>query len=48
VDLAEGAEQDRLLEQLERFNPRGSFPTLVIDDRKCIVGFREEEIREAF
>ena len=31
----------------KRWNPHGSFPTLVINDRKSIVGFREKEIREA-
>jgi glutaredoxin len=47
VDLLEGKEQDDAMDQVEKFNPGGSFPTLVIDDRKCIVGFREKEIREA-
>jgi glutaredoxin len=47
VDLLEGKEQDDAMTQLERFNPHGSFPTLVIADQKAIVGFREQEIREA-
>ncbi len=47
VDLLEGAEQDTAMNELEKWNPKGSFPTLVIGDRKSIVGFREEEIREA-
>ena len=47
VDLLDGAEQDETMERVEKFNPSGSFPTLVIDNRKCIVGFREKEIREA-
>jgi arsenate reductase-like glutaredoxin family protein len=32
---------------VERFNPHGSFRTLVIDEKKVIIGFREQEIREA-
>jgi glutaredoxin-like protein NrdH len=48
VDLLEGKEQDDAMDQVERWNPTGSFPTLVIDNRKSIVGFREKEIREAF
>jgi glutaredoxin-like protein NrdH len=48
VDLLEGREQDDAMDQVERWNPTGSFPTLVIDNRKSIVGFREKEIREAF
>mgnify|MGYP001767200552 CR=1 FL=1 len=48
VDLIDGKEQDEALSAMEKFNPKGSFPTLVIDNRRCIVGFREGEIREAF
>jgi glutaredoxin len=47
VDLLEGKEQDEAMDQVEKWNPSGSFPTLVIDNKKCIVGFREPEIREA-
>lgn len=47
VDLLEGAEQDEAMSQVEKYNPSGSFPTLVINSRKTIVGFREQEIREA-
>lgn len=48
VDLLEGKEQDEAMDQVEKYNPSGSFPTLVIDNKKCIVGFKEQEIREAF
>lgn len=48
VDLLDGEEQNTAIDQVEKFNPSGSFPTLVIDDRKSIVGFKEKEIREAF
>jgi glutaredoxin-like protein NrdH len=48
VDLLEGKEQDEAMDQVEKFNPSGSFPTLVINERKSIVGFKEKEIREAF
>jgi glutaredoxin-like protein NrdH len=47
VDLLEGKEQDDAMNMVEKFNPNGSFPTLVIDNRKAIIGFREQEIREA-
>jgi len=47
VDLLDGTEQDDAIAQVEKFNPSGSFPTLVIDNKKVIVGFREQEIREA-
>jgi len=48
VDLLDEKEQGDALTALEKFNPRGSFPTLVIDGKRCIVGFREGEIRGAF
>jgi glutaredoxin-like protein NrdH len=47
VDLLEGKEQDDAMDQIEKWNPSGSFPTLVINNKKSIVGFREEEIRGA-
>ena len=48
VDLIEGKEQDEAMNTVERFNPSGSFPTLVINNKKCIIGFKEQEIREEF
>jgi len=46
VDLLEGESRKEALKELERWNPERTFPTLVIND-KCIVGFKESEIREA-
>jgi glutaredoxin-like protein NrdH len=48
VDLLEGEEQDKALTELERWNPRGSFPTLVIGNARCIIGYQEGQIREEF
>ncbi|MDK2916517.1 MAG: glutaredoxin-like protein NrdH [Euryarchaeota archaeon] len=47
VDLLAGEERDRVVREVERWNPRLSFPTVVIDEAKVIVGFRKDEIREA-
>jgi glutaredoxin-like protein NrdH len=47
VDLLEGEEQDSVLNEVEKWNPKGSFPTIVIRNEKSIVGFQEKEIREA-
>ena len=46
VDLLDGEERKAILEDVRKFNPRCSFPTIIIGD-KVIVGFKEEEIREA-
>ncbi|HON81764.1 MAG TPA: glutaredoxin family protein [Methanoregulaceae archaeon] len=46
IDLLPENELEEALREVERFNPKGSFPTLVIDNRKVIIGYREQEIRE--
>jgi glutaredoxin len=47
VDHLSRAEMDEIIKQIEKFNPRCSFPTLVINDSITIVGSRMDEIREA-
>ena len=47
VDLLQGEEKDEIRRQVARFNPRMSFPTLVINDgEKVVVGYDEERLRE--
>ncbi len=46
VDLLKGEERAAILEDIKQLNPRCSFPTIIIGDR-VIVGFKEDEIREA-
>jgi glutaredoxin len=46
VDLLPQEELEGALSEVEKYNPAGSFPTLVIDGSRVIVGFREAEIRE--
>jgi glutaredoxin len=48
VDLLSDNDRKAVLDTVKKWNPACNFPTLVIDDKKCIVGFREDEIREAF
>jgi len=45
VDLAFGEEREQLLEEVKQWNPRCSFPTIVLGGR-CIVGFKPEEVKE--
>lgn len=47
VDLLQGEERDLAVQEVERWNPRLSFPTVVINDAKVVVGYQENEIREA-
>ena len=46
VDLLQGDERKAILEDVKSFNPKCSFPTIIIGD-KVIVGFKENEIKEA-
>jgi len=45
VDQLESGDREMKMEELSKWNPRCSFPTLVINNEKCITGFKEEEIR---
>jgi glutaredoxin-like protein NrdH len=47
VDKLSGDEREKTIEEVKKFNPRCSFPTLVIDNEKVIVGLNKEEILEA-
>ncbi len=47
MDKLHGEEKEEALKEVERWNPKCSFPTMVINREKCIVGHREEEVREA-
>jgi len=46
VDLLEGEERKAILEDVKKFNPKCSFPTIIIGE-KVVVGYKEEEIKEA-
>ncbi|MEW6187110.1 MAG: glutaredoxin family protein [Thermodesulfobacteriota bacterium] len=46
VDLLQGQERADMIEEVKRYNPAVSFPTILIGERH-IVGFKENEIREA-
>jgi len=46
VDLLEGEERKAILEDIKKFNPKCSFPTIIIGET-VIVGFKEKEIKEA-
>ena len=47
VDQLDKATRDEVEVEVTKWNPRCSFPTLVINNDKCIVGFQEDEIKEA-
>ena len=46
VDLLQGDERKAILDDVKKFNPKCSFPTIIIG-KKVIVGYKEQEIKEA-
>jgi len=47
VDRLDPDEAARVREDLMKWNPRASFPTIVVDEKDCIIGFKEAELRKA-
>lgn len=47
VDLLSPDETEKVYSEMKKYNPRGSFPTLLIDGKDVIVGSRIDEIKEA-
>ncbi|MDD5288197.1 MAG: glutaredoxin family protein [Dehalococcoidales bacterium] len=46
VDLMTDVERKEAMRIVQKWNPSSSFPTTIIDDSKCIIGFQENKIRE--
>ena len=47
VDLLEGKERESVINEVRRWNPRCSFPTIVVNEETCIVGYDEAKTRKA-
>lgn len=48
VDQLNPDDKSKAVEEVKKWNPPCSFPSLVVDDSSCIVGFDEARIRERF
>ena len=46
VDLVDDSEKEKVIEDVRKCNPRNSYPTIVVNEKECIVGYNEDEIRE--
>ena len=47
VDLLNENDKESAKKMIRKWNPRISFPTLIINKKKCIIGYKEDEIKEA-
>jgi glutaredoxin-like protein NrdH len=45
VDLLEGKEREKIEAEIKKWNSHISFPTIVINNDRCIIGFDEERIK---
>jgi glutaredoxin-like protein NrdH len=46
VDDQESDNKELARQEVMKWNPACSFPTVVLDDHECFVGFQEDKIRE--
>lgn len=46
VDLTVGEEREELIDEIKKYNPDCSFPTIVINDSDPIIGFDEDKLRK--
>jgi glutaredoxin-like protein NrdH len=46
MDNLKGNEREKTLEELKHWNPKCSFPSLVINNETCIIGYDVEKIKE--
>lgn len=47
VDKLNENDREIAMKQIRKWNPRSSFPTVIINNKICVVGFKEDEIKEA-
>ena len=47
VDLLKGKEREHVVDEVRRWNPSVSFPTIVVDDSECVVGHSPEKLKGA-
>ncbi|MGL6297877.1 MAG: glutaredoxin family protein [Methanobacteriaceae archaeon] len=47
VDLTEGDAREEAVGELKKWNEDASFPTLVINNKEVILGFKEEDMEKA-
>ena len=45
VDLLQGQERTDAIAEVRRWNKAGSFPTVIIDNARAVVGFREDDLK---
>jgi len=44
VDLLDDEENERVMEEVRKWNPSCSFPTIVVNGEHCIQGYKPDEL----
>ena len=44
--VEESNEREKIKKEISKWNPSGAFPTIVVNNKECIVGFDEPKIKE--
>jgi glutaredoxin-like protein NrdH len=47
VDQLDSVNKVMVLDEVKKYNPRLTFPTIIIDGDRVIIGFQEDEIKKA-
>ena len=47
VDLLKGQEREKAIEEVRCWNSAVSFPTVVVGDSQCVVGYKKDKLKEA-
>ncbi len=47
VDMLDSVNKAMVLDEVKKYNPRLTFPTIIIDGNRVIIGFQEDEIKKA-
>jgi glutaredoxin len=46
VDLLQDQELEEAMKHVVRWNPASSYPTIVVDDERCVVGYQPDSLKE--
>ena len=47
VDTLGEEEKAKTIDELKYWNPKCSFPSLVVNNKNCVIGFNEDVVRKA-
>jgi glutaredoxin len=47
VDFLDKDEKEKITDEVKKWNPHCNYPTIIVDNKKSIIGYKEKEIREA-